>query len=529
VALDILDILHHAARIVAQETAMLSVPSTNPSPSTSNPGGADGATLPPNGFDLVVIGAGPGGYVAAIRAAQLGLKVACVEKDPPLGGTCLNVGCIPSKALLESSEHFHFSKKELAAHGVRAENLSLDLPTMMKRKDQVVRGLTEGIVGLFRKHGVTRVRGTGRLVGRSAAGEVPKDGGGGGGEHAITVTSESGPPQRLSARRVLIATGSIPAPLPGARFDGERIVSSTEALAFPEVPGTLVVIGAGVIGLELGSVWSRLGSRVIVLEYLERILAGMDTELAQLAQRSLARQGLEFQLGCRVQQALRSADGLTVEVTYRNSSGAEQRLTGDRVLVAIGRSPFTAGLGVEEVGLTLERGRIPVGPHYETRVPGIYAIGDVIAGPMLAHKAEEEGIAAVEHMVTGQGHVNYDAIPSIVYTWPEIASVGKTEDELKAAAVEYRAGKFPFAANGRARSMGFIEGSVKLLADRRTDRLLGAHILGPRAGDLIAELALAIEMGAAAEDVARGVHAHPTLAEVVKEAALAVDGRPIHI
>lgn len=456
-------------------------------------------------FDLIVIGAGPGGYVAAIRAAQLGLKVACVEREPVLGGTCLRVGCIPSKALLESSEKYHEARSSLARHGVRAEQVSLDLGAMMKRKTEIVSTLTRGIDGLFRKNNVTRFLGHGRLTG---VGRVFVDG-----------------PQstELAATHILVATGSKPSSLGGVTLDGDRVGTSTEALAWPEVPGRLVVIGAGVIGLELGSVWRRLGSEVTVLEYLPRILPGMDSDLAAEMQKILARQGFRFVLGARVIGTTVAGQEVRVDIE------GQEPVVADRVLVATGRVPNTEGLGLEVAGIARDnRGRIPVDEHFKTSVPGVYAIGDVIAGPMLAHKAEEEGIACVEGIVTGHGHVNYRAIPGIVYTNPEVASVGWTEDELKESGAGYRRGVFPFAANGRARCVDNISGFVKVLADQATDQVLGVHIVGPHAGDLIAECAVAMEFGATSEDIARSCHAHPTLAEAVKEAALAVDGRAIH-
>ncbi len=457
--------------------------------------------------DLVVIGAGPGGYVAAIRAAQLGLDVACIEKESALGGTCLRVGCIPSKALLEASEKFYEAQKHYGDWGIRIENVTLDLERMLKKKDGVVKALTLGVAGLFKKNKVTRYEGHGRIVGQGR----------------VDVVSSAGNTE-LQAKHILVATGSKVANLRGVTVDGDRIGTSTEALSYPSVPEHLVVIGAGVIGLELGSVWSRLGARVTVLEYLDRILPGTDTELATEAKKIFEKQGLTFRLGTRVTGA--RVEGAQVHVEIDGS----EPVTCDRLLVAVGRVPNTDDLGLETVGIkTDERGRIPVDGHFQSKTPGVYAIGDVIAGPMLAHKAEEEGIACVEHIVTGYGHVNYDAIPNVVYTHPEIASVGKTEEELKAAGVEYKKGVFPFMANGRARALGSVDGRVKILADATTDRVLGVHILGPRAGDLIAEAAVAIEFGASSEDIARACHAHPTLAEVVKEAALGVDGRSIHI
>ncbi|MEZ4221046.1 MAG: dihydrolipoyl dehydrogenase [Polyangiaceae bacterium] len=456
--------------------------------------------------DLVVIGAGPGGYVAAIRAAQLGLDVACVEKESQLGGTCLRVGCIPSKALLEASERYAEARDHLGEMGILVQP-QLDLAKMLSRKDGIVRGLTQGVAGLFKKNRVTRYHGHARFVG---AKQLRVDG-----DASID----------LQAERVLIATGSKVSALRGVHVDGTVIGTSTEALSYDKVPEHLIVIGAGVIGLELGSVWRRLGAKVTVLEYLDRILPGMDAELATEAKRSFQKQGIEFRLGTRVVGAHVDDTGrAVVEI-----DGAEP-LTGDRVLVAVGRSPNTDGLGLDAVGVAVDdRGRIRVDEHFQTSQPGIFAIGDVIPGPMLAHKAEEEGIACVERLATGYGHVNYDAIPAIVYTHPEIASVGKTEEELSDAGRAYNRGVFPFMANGRARALGSTEGRVKILADAETDRVLGVHILGPRAGDLIAEAAVAIEFGASAEDLARACHAHPTLAEAVKEAALGTMGRSIHI
>lgn len=456
-------------------------------------------------YDLIVIGGGPGGYVAAIRAAQMGMRVACVEREEGLGGTCLRIGCIPSKALLESSMRFEEARKGLAVHGVRVEGVSLDLPALMQRKARIVKGLVSGIDFLFKKNKVTRVLGTGRLAG------------------AGRVEVEGPSPTVLEAPRVLIATGSRPASLPGVVFGG-GVGTSTEALSYPEVPGYLVVIGAGAIGLELGSVWRRLGARVTVLEYLDRILPGTDADIAQKARKVLARQGLDFHLGVRVTSARDVGEGCVVE-----AEGMDP-IRCDRVLVAVGRVPFTEGLGLQTVGIEVTpRGFIPVNERFETVVPGIFAVGDVVGHPMLAHKAHEEGIACVEGIATGHGHVNRDAIPAVCYTEPEVASVGRTEEQLREAGVEYRAGSFPFRANGRAQSLGEIEGEVKVLADARTDRILGVHILGPRAGDLIAEAVAAMEFGASSEDLARTCHAHPTLPEVLREAALAALGRAIHV
>jgi dihydrolipoamide dehydrogenase len=462
-------------------------------------------------FDLVVIGSGPGGYVAAIRAAQLGMKVACVEKYPSLGGTCLNVGCIPSKALLDSSEHFDYARHHLAAHGIRA-TAELDLVTMMKRKDGVVSDLTRGVAGLFKKNKVERFQGTGRIV----------DAG------TVAVRGESGE-QMLKTKRILVATGSKPAALPGIAFDGRRIVHSTDALSLPEVPKRLIVIGAGVIGLELGSVWRRLGADVLVLEYLDRILPGIDTGSVKLLHRALEKQGFQFRFGVSARSARVEGERVVVEMTPA-AGGETTSETCDVLLVAVGRRPYTEGLGAAEAGVKFDaKGRIEVDAHYATNVPGIFAIGDVIAGPMLAHKAEEEGVVCVERMAGVAGHLNYDCIPNVVYTWPELASVGLSEDEAKAKGRAVNVGTFPFLANGRAKAMGEKDGQVKLVADAATDRLLGAHVIGPRASDLIAELAVAMELGASAEDIARSVHAHPTLPEAVKEAALAVAKRAIHI
>ncbi|UCG17044.1 MAG: dihydrolipoyl dehydrogenase [Phycisphaerales bacterium] len=456
--------------------------------------------------DLIVIGAGPGGYVAAIRAAQLGLNVACVEKESALGGTCLRIGCIPSKALLESSERYHQARTAMAEHGIRLKDVGLDLPALHRRKDTIVRTMTDGIGLLFKKRKITRYLGHARLAG---PGKV--------------VVDSDNKPVELEARHVLIATGSTSAGLPGIEFDGDRIGTSTEGLAYPDVPEHLVVIGAGYIGLELGTVWLRLGARVTVLEYLDRILPGTDSQLARQALRIFKNQGLEFRLSSRVTAARIDGDNCVVE-----AEGAEP-LRCDRVLVAVGRTPYTENLGLESVGIEVDgKGRISVRDDFATSGDRVYAIGDVIRGPMLAHKAEEEGVACVERIVTGRGHVNYDAIPGVCYTEPEIASVGKTEDELKEAGARYRKGIFQYRANARAHALGQTDGSVKILADEQTDRVLGVHILGARAGDLIAEAVAAVELGATSQDIARCSHAHPTLAEIVKEAALAVDGRPIH-
>lgn len=459
-------------------------------------------------FDVIVIGSGPGGYVCAIRAAQLGMKVACVEKRATLGGTCLNVGCIPSKALLQSSENFHALGHSFAQHGIIAKEIGFDLPTMMSRKDEVVGANVKGVEFLFKKNKVVWLKGAAQFT---AANQI---------EVAGTA---------YSAKHIVIATGSESVALPGVEVDETHIVTSTGAIALANVPKHLVVIGGGYIGLELGSVWRRLGAEVTVVEYLDRLVPTMDGEIATAFQKILAKLGLKFILGTKVTGATKRDDGVSLTLEPAKG-GAAETLEADIVLVAIGRRANTDQLGLEKIGVALdERGRVKTDGHFATNVPGIYAIGDVIAGPMLAHKAEEEGVALAEIFAGQAGHVNYGAIPGVVYTWPEVASVGKTEEELKAEGIAYKVGKFPFMANGRARAMGDTDGFVKLLADKATDRLLGAHIIGPDAGTMIAELVLAIEFGASAEDVARTSHAHPTLNEAIKEAALAVDGRALHI
>jgi dihydrolipoamide dehydrogenase len=461
-----------------------------------------------DGFDVIVIGSGPGGYVCAIRAAQLGMKVACVEKRATLGGTCLNIGCIPSKALLHSSENFHAAAHDFAAHGVLIEGVKLDLAKMQARKAEVVSANVKGVEFLFKKNKVTWLKGAGRVV---AAGKVEVDG----------TTYET--------RNIVIATGSESVPLSGVDVDEKRIVTSTGGLELDAVPQRLVVIGGGYIGLELGSVWRRLGSEVTVVEFFDRLVPAMDGEVAKNFERVLARQGMKFRLGSKVMGARTGNDGVTLTIEPAKGGPAEE-LKADVVLLAIGRRPFVAGLGLEEAGVALdERGRVTTDEHYATNVPGIWAIGDVIGGLMLAHKAEEEGVALAERLAGQAGHVNYAAIPGVVYTWPEVASVGKTEEQLKAEGVAYSVGKFPFTANGRARAMGYTDGFVKILADKTTDRVLGAHIIGPDAGTVLAELVTAMEFGASAEDVARTCHAHPSLSEAVKEAAMAADGRAIHI
>ncbi len=469
-------------------------------------------------FDLIVIGGGPAGYVAAIRAAQLGLKTACIEKRKTLGGTCLNVGCIPSKALLESSEMYHLAKTRFQKHGVIVEGVKLDLPQMLKRKDAIVRQLTNGIGALFKKNKIESFLGTGQLLG--VEGKL---------KQVEVVLDAGGEKKIISAERVLLATGSEPAALPFLPFDGKDVVSSTEALSFAEVPKHLVVIGGGVIGLELGSVWLRLGAKVTVVEFQDRILPTMDTQVGLELYKSLMKQGMEFKLATKCTGVSRAGASMLIEIEELKG-GAKSKLECDKVLVATGRKPFSTGLGLEKLGIKQDKlGRVEVDAHYQTAVPGVYAVGDLIAGPMLAHKAEEEGIAAVERMAGQAGHVNYEAIPGIVYTSPEVASVGASEDELKAKGIVYATGQFPFAANGRAKAMEETEGFVKILADAKTDRVLGVHIVGPKAGELIAEAVSVMEFGGSAEDIARTCHGHPTLSEVVKEAAFGVAKRQIHL
>jgi dihydrolipoamide dehydrogenase len=465
-------------------------------------------------YDVIVIGGGPGGYVAAIRAAQLGLRTACVEKRGSLGGTCLNIGCIPSKALLQSSEKFAEAQHALAQHGVKLAGVELDLVTMMTRKDKVVGENTRGVEYLFKKNKVEYIKGAARFIAPDRIAVTPMNG---------------GTPQELQAKSIIIATGSDVAPLSGVEIDEKTIVSSTGALSLPAVPKRLVVVGGGYIGLEMGSVWRRLGSAVTVVEFLDRITPGMDAELSKNLQRVLTKQGFVFKLGTKVVAAKRDGAGVTLALEPAQG-GPREELQTDVVLVAIGRRPYTEGLGLETVGVAIDNnGRITVDTNYATNVKGIYAIGDVIAGPMLAHKASEEGVALAEMLAGEKSHVNYEAIPAVIYTWPEVASVGRTEEELKAAGIAYKTGKFPFTANARARANADTEGFVKILADARTDRVLGVHIIGPDAGTMIAEAALALEYGGSAEDIARTCHAHPTLNEAVKEAALAVEGHPLHI
>jgi dihydrolipoamide dehydrogenase len=467
-------------------------------------------------YDLIIIGTGPGGYVCAIRAAQLGLKTAVVEKDATFGGTCLNVGCIPSKALLHASELYEEAGHSFTRMGFGVGKPKLDLATMMKFKDEGVDGNVKGVDFLLKKNKIDAVRGVGRIV---SAGKVEVKG--------------DGKTQVVETKAIVIATGSDVVRLKGIDIDERRIVSSTGALVLDKVPEKLLVVGAGVIGLELGSVWRRLGAQVTVVEFLDRIVPGIDLDVAKNFQRILQRQGIEFKLSSKVTAVDSSGKRLKAKVESAASDkkdGAAEIIEADVVLVAVGRVPYTEGLGLEQAGVkTDNRGRVIVDAHFATNVPGIYAIGDVIAGPMLAHKAEDEGVAVAEILAGQAGHVNYDVIPNVIYTYPELASVGKSEEELKEAGVAYNVGKFPFTANGRAKVNRQTDGFVKILADANTDRVLGVHILGPDAGNMIAEAAVAMEFGAAAEDIARTCHAHPTLTEAVKEAALAVGKRAIHM
>jgi dihydrolipoamide dehydrogenase len=463
-------------------------------------------------YDLIVIGSGPGGYVCAIKAAQLGLKVAVVEKRATYGGTCLNIGCIPSKALLHASEMFE-EVGHLDALGIKVAKPKLDLPGMLAHKNTTVKSNVDGVAYLFKKNKIDGHVGTGSIA---APGKV-------------VVTREDGSTTTLETKAIVIATGSDSAPLPGVEIDEKRIVTSTGALELDKVPSRMIVVGAGVIGLELGSVWRRLGAEVTVVEFLDRILPGMDGEVAKQFQRMLEKQGFAFKLGTKVTAV--DTSGKTLKATIEPAKGgAAETIEADVVLVAIGRRPFTEGLGLEAAGVELdERKRVKVDGHYQTNVPGIYAIGDVIAGPMLAHKAEDEGVAVAEILAGQAGHVNYDAIPGVVYTSPEVATVGKTEEELKAAGIAYKVGKFPFSANGRARAMLATDGFVKILADANTDRLLGAHIVGKGAGEMIHEAVVLMEFAGSAEDLGRSTHAHPTMSESIKEAALAAWFKPIHM
>ena len=463
-------------------------------------------------FDLVVIGAGPGGYVAAIRAAQLGMKVACVEKSRTLGGTCLNVGCIPSKAMLDSSELFHLAQERFKKHGIVVGGLSLDLPVMLARKEKVVKDLTDGVRHLFRKNKIEVFSGSARI-------KAPT---------TVEVTLNEGGRALIEAGHILLATGSEPVKLPFLPFNGQTVVDSTGALAFTRVPSHLVVVGAGYIGLELGSVWKRLGAKVSVIEFLPRIVPSADLEMGELLKKSLARQGLEFHLETKVTGA--SIDGDRATVRAEKKDGSQHNFECERVLVAVGRRPLTDGLGLAEAGVAVDSktGKVPVDGRFRTNVSTISAIGDLIEGPMLAHKAEDEGIAFSELLAGKAGHVDYNTVPGVIYTWPELASVGLTEDQAKDSGLNYRVGKFPFADNGRAKAMDETEGQVKILADAATDKVLGVHILGARAAEMIAEAVIVMEFGGSAEDIARTCHAHPTMSEATREAALAVDGRTIN-
>jgi dihydrolipoamide dehydrogenase len=463
--------------------------------------------------DVVIVGGGPGGYVAAIKAAQLGLKVTCVEKRGSLGGTCLNVGCIPSKALLHSSHMYEQSVKEFSHHGIDVGSVSVNLPNMLKQKEGAVTGLTKGIEGLFAKNKVTYAKGYGKLAGANS----------------VHVDMMDGSKKIIDTKNIIIAAGSEPIELPFLKFDEKVVVSSTGALSLTKIPKKMVLIGAGVIGLELGSVWRRLGAEVEVIEFGDRVCPGMDTEIAANFAKYLAKQGMKFRFATKVKGASVRSDGVTL-IAEPVKGGADISIDADVVLVAIGRRPRTEEMELEKFGVKLdERKRVVVGEHLQTSVKGIYAIGDCIAGPMLAHKAEEEGIAVAEHLAGKHGHVNYDVIPGVVYTHPEVASVGKTEEELKAAGIAYKKGVFPFLANSRARSNGDSDGMVKFLTDAKTDKVLGCHMIGSNAGEAIAEACLAMEYGASCEDIARTCHAHPTLSEAVKEAAMAAYDKPIHM
>jgi dihydrolipoamide dehydrogenase len=463
-------------------------------------------------YDFVVIGSGPGGYVCAIRAAQLGFKTACIEKDPTLGGTCLNVGCIPSKALLAASEKFEEARDHLGAFGVDVGNVALNLPGMMGHKDRVVKSNTDGVAYLFKKNKIDWIKGLASFTG----------------PNTLSVAGE-GEPRTITAKNIVIATGSEVTPLAGITVDEKQIISSTGGLKLAAVPKTMIVVGGGYIGLEMGTVWQRLGADVTVVEFLDRILPGMDGEVSKSMQRILQKQGMKFRLSTKVGSAKTSDAGVTLTLEPAKGGDAET-VQADIVLVCVGRRAFTGGLGLERAGVKLdERGRIATDGHFATNVPGVYAIGDAIAGPMLAHKAEDEGSIVAEIIAGQTGHIDYNLVPGVVYTWPEAASVGQTEEQLKQDGIAYKVGKFPFSANGRARAMNMTDGFVKILADAKTDKVLGAHIIGPEAGTLIAEIVTAMEFGASSEDIARTCHAHPTLEEAVKEAALGVDGRSIHI
>lgn len=464
-----------------------------------------------NQFDLVIIGAGPGGYTCAIRASQLGLKTAIIEKDKTLGGTCLNVGCIPSKALLDSSEHFAQANHDFAGHGIDVSSVKLNLPNMMKRKDKIVSDLTGGVAYLMKKNKVEVFNGLGTITG---PGQVTVKG-------PDNKTSST----TLTTKNIVIATGSVPVELPFMKFDGKNIVSSTEALVFDKVPEHLIVVGGGAIGLEMGSVWLRLGAKVTVVEFADKIAGPMDNQMSTELLKILKKQGMEFLLSTKVTGA--DTKGKKISVQYESTKdGTKGSIEGDKVLVSVGRKPFSQGVGLENVGIKLnERGQIEIDDHFQTSAAGVYAIGDTVRGAMLAHKAEDEGVAIAEILAGKPGHVNYKTVPSVIYTWPEAASVGLSEEELKAKGIEYNAGSFPFTPNARAKAIGTTDGRVKILADKKTDEVLGVHIVGPRASDMLAEAVVAMEFTASSEDIARSFHAHPTLSEVMREAALAVDKR----
>ncbi len=460
-------------------------------------------------FDLVVIGSGPGGYIGAIRAAQLGLKTAVIEKDPTYGGTCLNVGCIPSKALLQSSEYLHEAQHDFAGHGIKIESIKLDLAAMMNRKSKIVSDLTGGIEYLFKKNKITGLKGYGKILSANT----------------VEVTDANGTKTEIQAKNIMIATGSVPVELPFLKFDEKKILSSTGALALDFVPKEMLVVGGGVIGLEMASVWARLGSKVTVIEFADQICAMMDQDCVNVLLRSMKKLGVTFMTSTKV-TASRSVGG-RVELDYEAlGDGKKSSLQGDVVLVSTGRKAFTKGLGLENVGIeTDDRGRVKINDHYQTSTPNIYAIGDVVTGPMLAHKAEEEGVAVAEIIVTGHGHVNYETVPSVIYTNPEISSVGMTEADAKKAGIEVAVGKFPFSANGRAKARGATEGFVKIVTDKKTDRIIGGHIVSANSSELLGEIIVAMEFGGSSEDLGRSFHSHPTMSEVIREAALAVDKR----
>lgn len=460
-------------------------------------------------YDLVIIGSGPGGYIGAIRAAQLGLKTAVIEKDKTYGGTCLNVGCIPSKALLQSSEYYHEAQHDFAAHGIKLESVKLDLETMMGRKTKIVGELTNGIEFLFKKNKVTGVKGTGKILNANT----------------VEVTDASGTKVQIQAKNICIATGSVPVELPFLKFDEKKILSSTGALALDYVPKEMIVVGGGVIGLEMGSVWARLGTKVTVIEYADKICSIIDQDCINVLVRSMKKMGVAFMTSTKVTNS-RSIGG-RIELDYESLTDQKKSsIQGDVVLVSTGRKAFTEGLGLENVSVEKdERGRVKINNHYQTNVPNIFAIGDVTVGPMLAHKAEEEGVAVAELIATGVGHVNYSTVPSVIYTHPEVSSVGMTEPEAKAAGIDIAVGKFPFSANGRAKAKGATEGFVKIITDKATDRIIGGHIVGAGSSELLGEIIVAMEFGGSSEDLARSFHSHPTMSEVIREAALAVDKR----